>query len=217
MNLNIASSNFEDNSSLNGGAIYFDKIVNDKEQDHIIEISDTKFINNKAEYFGGGIYSDFVGMKSSKLNNVEFSTNHAYAGGAVYTERNKENTLFNVVDKENVIFINNISESHGDDYASGPSLINLMTEVDKITITSGQLYPLRFNIVDEYSQLIYDYSKYYSNIIINAEYNSENENIDDDDDSYNNENKIIGNICNFSKGILTLYFIFKFYYYYYFN
>ncbi|OUM60769.1 hypothetical protein PIROE2DRAFT_13407, partial [Piromyces sp. E2] len=172
LNLNIESSIFEDNESSNG-----------------------------AEYFGGGIYSDFVGLKSSKLNNVEFTKNYAYAGGALYTTNNNEETMFNVYDKENVIFNNNTSESHGNNYATGPYMINLMSEVNQVSITSGELYPLKFNIVDEYNQLIYDYYKYYSSIYISVEnYDYNNE----EDSYYNNnddihENKMTGNICIFSK------------------
>eukprot|EP00833_Pecoramyces_ruminatium_P000369 jgi/Orpsp1_1/1174401/evm.model.c7180000049960.1 len=112
-------------------------------------------------------------------------------------ENNNNYKLINVNDK-NIKYINNTSESHGNNYATDPYMINLLTEnIENITLKSGDLFPLKFNIIDEFDQIIEDMSKLYSNIILKMDI----ENLDEN----NKKNiKLIGNMCFYSKGMCEL-------------
>lgn len=161
----------------------------------------TNFTRNNADYFGGAIYSDFNSLNLSKIENIYFIENHAYAGGAIYTNNNCNNTLFDVYNKK-ITYNDNKSGSHGDNFATGPHIINNMTQQNlnqnKITITSGESFPLEFILNDEYSQNVYDMSKYYSNIFLKLVQD------DDKDDNEELDFKINGNICYFSKGNINI-------------
>lgn len=189
--MTISSSIFEGNQAQNGGAIYFNKIeTNENRKNSSISIVDTIFRNNVAKYFGGAMYSDFEGLNGAHINNVNFTSNKAYSGGAVYTSYNKNKTLFDVFNK-NINYTNNFSESHGNDYASDPYMIYLKDDDNKnITLKSGNIFPLEFNITDQFDQYVNDISKYYPNIGINV-------NID----NINSNCSIFRNTCYFSKGI----------------
>ncbi|OUM65974.1 hypothetical protein PIROE2DRAFT_6964, partial [Piromyces sp. E2] len=178
-----------------GGALYFNKGINDEESNNnnSITITNTTFKNNTADYFGGAIYSDFEGLYVADINNVDFISNRAYSGGAIYTSYNKNKTLFNVFN-EKIKYENNSSESHGNDYALSPYLINLIKGTPpEIIIKSGNSFPLEFNLKDQFNQYVNDISRYYSNIVLNA-------NIENMDNYTNIEYNVLGNTCYFSDG-----------------
>lgn len=191
--MNINSTIFENNVGLNGGAIYFNQSTK-KNIDGSFNIVNTTFINNEAFYYGGAIYSDYEGLNLSKIQKVNFRENHAYAGGALYTNKNSEYTLFNVYTNE-IQYQNNTSESHGINFATAPYTIIESGQIlsdDILKMTSGEGYSFQFYVIDEYDQKVRDISKFYSNIILKIT----NENQD------NERIKFINNECYFSEGKL---------------
>lgn len=133
-------------------------------------------------------------MDLTNIKNVIFTENKAYAGGALYSNNNKNCIFFNINDKDNIKFLNNTSESHGKEYATRPYIIKLVAiSKEQLNIASGEAVSFKFSLFDEYNQLIIDISRFYPNIYIYA-FNNDN-NLDEIPDNY-----IIGNICNFSNG-----------------
>ena len=197
LNLTITSSIFEENKAQNGGAIYFNEGISDENNNNnSIIIKDTIFKNNVVDYFGGAIYSDFEGLSITNIENVEFISNKAYSGGAVYTSNNKNKTLFDVYNK-NINYIDNIAESHGNDYATNPYMINLINKnVRNIVIKSGSTFSLEFDLKDQFNQYVNDISKYYSNI--GLETYITNDNINQTDYA------MLKNTCYFYRGISFL-------------
>ncbi|WP_323735815.1 right-handed parallel beta-helix repeat-containing protein [Methanosphaera sp. ISO3-F5] len=55
-----------------------------------LEISNSNFINNDANFFAGAI---LIQNSQSKINNTYFSSNRAYAGGAIYYDGDDKSTL----------------------------------------------------------------------------------------------------------------------------
>jgi len=203
--MNISSCIFENNNAMNGGAIYMDEniIKNNISIDNNdiirnIEIKDTVFIKNNVQYYGGAIFINSKIYDESNIRNISFIDNSAYAGGALYMNGDNISILYQNNDDDNIRYINNTSESHGNNVATGPYFINHL-HLDDITIKSGETIPLNFILTDKFNQTVNDISKYYSNIILNI-------NIDEDEGNYldidQNNFKIMGNICNFSKGCL---------------
>jgi len=189
--MEISSTIFEDNYALNGGALYISGPLNDNNNKQIdIEIFNSQFLSNKALYYGGAIYLNSNNYDLSKIKNLNFMKNSAYAGGSIFFNSNNF-TLFEMK-KNEVKFINNTSESHGNNIATKPYMVHLITSIsEEISIKSGIIYPLLFELDDQFDQIIVDESKYYSNInihIINI-----NNDIDDDI-------MIKGNSCIFHKG-----------------
>jgi len=208
LNLTITSSIFEENRAQNGGAIYFNEGINDENNNNnnninnnnnnnnSITIKDTTFKNNIADYFGGAIYSDYEELYITNIENVEFISNKAYSGGAIYTSNNKNKTLFDVYNK-NINYIDNIAESHGNDYATDPYMINLINEnIRNIVIKSGSTFSLEFDLKDQFNQYVNDISKYYSNI--GLETYITNDNINQTDYA------MLKNTCYFYRGISFL-------------
>eukprot|EP00833_Pecoramyces_ruminatium_P007738 jgi/Orpsp1_1/1181770/evm.model.c7180000078520.1 len=196
LNINITSSVFCNNYAMNGGVIYFNKKLSNNNINNI-NIADSVFSKNNAKYYGGVIYSNIEALNLSKISNTTFNENHAYAGGILYLNNINNYTFFDVKDKnKNIKFIDNISESHGNEFASGPSVKTLITgKTKEITVRSGEIFPLEYKLIDEFDQIIKDISKYYSNIILKI-YN--------DDENENEKNILYGNTCHFFKGICNL-------------
>jgi len=123
-------------------------------------MKNTNFIKNKAEYFGGAIFSDYNNLINSNIKNTSFIENYAYAGGAIYIKQHLNYSLFNIYDN-NISYINNTSESHGPNVATDPYIIKLIDNSDlkNLTITSGESHSLKFQLFDELDQTIFDYSK----------------------------------------------------------
>ncbi|ORY18280.1 hypothetical protein LY90DRAFT_517451 [Neocallimastix californiae] len=192
--IKISSSSFINNYALNGGVMYlYDRKLNDikKNNDFILEIYDSSFIKNNANYFGGVFNIEANSLKILNMKNLNFTKNSAYAGGILYS-----NTInFNNFQKD-IISMNNIAESHGNEYASSPYMVNLnTTNSNEISVKSGDKYPLTFVLKDKFNQTVTDVSRYYSNMILT---------IYDDNDKNIENIKITGNICSFSKGICEL-------------
>ncbi|OUM67071.1 hypothetical protein PIROE2DRAFT_5559, partial [Piromyces sp. E2] len=191
-------NNIVRNNAISGGAIYMNEssIKRENSDNTIkIDIKNTLFFKNKAKYYGGAVYSDINEFDTLNIKNVSFIENNAYAGGAIYI--NGSNASLFQYNNENFSFKNNTSESHGNDLATGPYLINYSLNLNQTSIKSGEALPIEFTLTDKLNQTVNDMSKYYSNIILSI-------NIDkNEEEGYeyeNNDIKIIGNVCNFSKG-----------------
>ena len=195
--MKISSSLFENNNAFYGGAIYLYQennyiedgtSSNNNDENINFEITDSIFQNNNANYYGGAL---FINTKSINLNNLKNNTfigNKAYAGGAIYTsidkinDSNNEKNIKSQFKSNKVNFDNNISESHGNDYASNPLMINTVlssTNKNGNKIKSGETYSLSFNMTDIYGQIVKDMSKYYNNFMISLK-NKNEENSNDD-------------------------------------
>ncbi|OUM66752.1 hypothetical protein PIROE2DRAFT_5964 [Piromyces sp. E2] len=196
LNLNIYSSVFEYNHAVNGGVLYFKKSITNK-NNNLIKLQNSIFSYNNVDYFGGVIYSNLENLNIVDIKNTTFKENYAYSGGGFYinNENNVNYKLFQA-NNSNIIYIDNKSESHGNDYATDPfKILSLNNNIEKINIKSGESYSLKFNVIDEYGQIVKDISKYYSDIILKIS-EDENENLEN--------KKLTGNVCYFSRGICEL-------------
>ncbi|OUM67073.1 hypothetical protein PIROE2DRAFT_5561 [Piromyces sp. E2] len=196
LNMKIISTIFEKNYASYGGSIYLKQLGNNHYRNNIL-ILNSKFIKNQAKYFGGAIYSDSVYFNSLNLTegkNVSFTENHAYSGGALYFNNIDNVDSFLIKESlDKLSYNNNTSESHGNKYATNPYSINTVSYNSKeIIIKSGELFPLEFILVDKFNQTVYDISKYYSNVMLTI--------YDEDITKNENDIKIEGNTCNFTKG-----------------
>lgn len=142
---------------------------NDYNFDYTINISNNIFKENRAENYGGAIYSEiytpFSSISSSKEN--EFQNNKAgVLGGAIYTQNSRE---YNILDIEQNSFINNTANDYANNYNSKPSYILLNSTFDEWDdrITSGDYLPMMFVLYDEYDNIM-EINDYYYNIIMKA-------------------------------------------------
>ncbi|ORX53824.1 hypothetical protein BCR36DRAFT_283869, partial [Piromyces finnis] len=200
----INNSEFENNKGLNGGVMYFGKEKNENENEnnkHELNIKNTNFINNKSKYFGGVIYSKYKNLHSLIASNTKFINNYAgVAGGALFSPNYPQYYLF---DYNNCEFMDNKAESHGNDYATNPSLIKLLND-DKYhdyKMKSGSYLPISFLIYDSYENIIHDHYHYYSDIYIKVlvekiNYNSKGKS-NDNDNNYGEISILKGNIGSF--------------------
>ncbi|KAG4088500.1 hypothetical protein H8356DRAFT_1280889 [Neocallimastix lanati (nom. inval.)] len=199
--MKILSSVFENNYGINGGVIYFGQSNNHLNK-NTIELVDLIFNKNRAEYFGGVIFSDYEYLNFQNIRNVTFTENHAYAGGVVYIDnensKNDENNIENkfiFMENKNFKYIHNTAESHGNNYATDPYMTDLLkSDINNFVIKSGDSFPLKFNLTDEFNQIIKDESKLYSNMGLKISIANED----------NNKYKLNGNMCFFSNGICDL-------------
>jgi len=201
--MNIKSSIFENNNSHDGSVIYLKKQKNiDKNYTKIMEIFNSSFIKNHAEYFGGVFYIDDY-LDTINIKESKFEKNKAYAGSIFYFNQimNITSNIYKEFEKKNSVNDNSI-ESHGKIYASKPYRINWLNKnknLSKIIIKSGETYPLRFELVDYFNQNVIDRSKYYLNPVINIR----EENIMTDNEiklQYENDIVFKGNSCHFENG-----------------
>eukprot|EP00833_Pecoramyces_ruminatium_P000891 jgi/Orpsp1_1/1174923/evm.model.c7180000051977.1 len=166
LHLVISFSLFEDNYALNGGSIYM-KNENIIDNDYRLEILNSKFVENKAEVFGGAIYNDIYRFNTLRIKETYFIKNSAYIGGAIYTNFNNISVLNDYINDNKSKFINNISESHGNDYGTRPyKIICTTNSTNEVTVASGDEIPVEFIIYDAFNQKIIDNLKLYSNIAI---------------------------------------------------
>ncbi|ORX53830.1 hypothetical protein BCR36DRAFT_368851 [Piromyces finnis] len=114
----------------------------------------------------GVIYSKYKNLHSLIASNTKFINNYAgVAGGALFSPNYPQYYLF---DYNNCEFMDNKAESHGNDYATNPSLIKLLND-DKYhdyKMKSGSYLPISFLIYDSYENIIHDHYHYYSDIYI---------------------------------------------------
>ena len=82
--MDISCSTFNNNTSIDGGAIY---ITGTGEGNHGFKIDDCKFSGNKARGIGGTIYVMWTGPEHYLINISDsvFNHNRAGTGGAIYT------------------------------------------------------------------------------------------------------------------------------------
>jgi len=204
LDLNINSSVFEYNNANNGGVMYFSRSLKHNNANEI-KLYNSIFSNNKADYFGGVIYSNYEKLQIVDTLNTTFKENHAYSGGGFYFNynNNANHEILNLNDTK-IEFVNNTSESHGNDYATDTYMIlSLNDGIKGFNIKSGESYSLKFNVIDEYNQIIRDISKYYSNIILKISENDDQDSMNLDSSSV--KKKFTGNICYFSNGIFFLF------------
>jgi len=159
--------------SENGGAIFINtnenttknkKINNEliNNDQNYISLDKCTFYNNKANVFGGAIYST---LKNNTFNDTLFKFNDAkILGGALYLYYNefenieKANFLHELY---NVTYINNTAQSLENKYSSNPSQVILESEYKNIIVKSGSGIPFNFKIVDYFNNIIEDKSRFF--------------------------------------------------------
>ncbi|OUM57168.1 hypothetical protein PIROE2DRAFT_17919, partial [Piromyces sp. E2] len=162
---NIVNSDFINNKGINGGAIYFG-INESNHNKNELNFTNTNFIGNKSTYFGGAIYSNYKNLNLLNANNITFIKNYAgVAGGALFSPNLPKQNLFHYDQRD---YNENYAESHGNDIATHPSLIELknINQYNNTIIKSGSYLPLKFEIFDSFGNFVSDYNKYYSDILI---------------------------------------------------
>jgi len=214
--ISIYDTKFINNQALHfGGAIYseFDDIK-------LLIEKNLQFIENHA-YAGGAIYINNNNNKAINKSNTDINTNTTIitSNNKIITrnfnenfnisnysyfaeENNNINSIINsenaydiinvLRNNNNIIYSNNTSESHGENYASGPYLINQSFDYGNHSrFGSGESFPLSFNLVDIFDNEIVDVSKYFQSIELDL------------DIEYNNTDivsRVSGNRCFFDKG-----------------
>ncbi|ORX82804.1 hypothetical protein BCR32DRAFT_292364 [Anaeromyces robustus] len=206
MNLTLTSNSFENNKSINGGALYIKNENNNEnnENNNIIKIEDNIFENNIAENFGGALYSEYNQFYIAKTKKNKFIDNNAgIMGGGIYSPNTISKNLFNL---KNSIFINNTVNGYINDYTSEPSYILVDRTIKKdyyYTITTGEHFPLIFTLYDEFNNIIEDITKYYSSLSIKIELEKIDDTSSIDKTNYNTKETFYNlnyNICSFIKG-----------------
>lgn len=209
MNIKLISNNFTNNEAVNGGALYFSNKNNVNKIDsyyyYKIEnlIKDNIIEENTADNFGGGIYSEYNQFKNSKVeNNIIINNKAGILGGGLFSLKPVNETLF---DLTNCKIKNNTVNSLTDEYSSNPYLLSLKTKINKNEneITTGDYFPLIFNVKDNFGNIVYDVTKFYSSMTLKILLNeiSEDGIIDYSD---NSNYYIEGNIGLFINGKFDL-------------
>jgi len=162
LNLSIESSRYISNAAVNGGALYLDKtLINNNFQSNI-KLTNVTFQSNIAYDYGGALYSDYDKLYVAEIQDVNFNKNIAnIAGGAIFVpnEYNKKS-----LDISKCNFVNNIGETHGNDFTTEVSYIKLSNTDINTIIKSGDYIPLKFSLYDEYGKFIFDKFNIYSGI-----------------------------------------------------
>ncbi|OUM60238.1 hypothetical protein PIROE2DRAFT_14054 [Piromyces sp. E2] len=191
---------------MNGGALYLSDGSNiDFTNDKPINFENNEFQENYADFFGGAIYSEFSKLNTASVKECIIKNNHAgIMGGGIYSPKSISQTLFSLDD---VMFKNNKVYSNDDNYSSKPSYITLDTKFDShpLNFTTGANIPLLFSLHNDFDNIVYDYTKYYSitlkvSLIRKNEIANENYDEDEDKKSVN----LIGNVGTFVYGICEL-------------
>ncbi|OUM63849.1 hypothetical protein PIROE2DRAFT_9518, partial [Piromyces sp. E2] len=213
--LQLSSNIFYNNTAANGGALYLTdgKMIDEEEENNrkIIMNNNTLYYN-KAENFGGGIYSECskLYLSSTTTKNTIIYNKAGIIGGGLYSPSNVNKTTFNI---EKWSIKNNTVNSQIDNIGSKPSFITLDTKLptynknNEITVTTGDKISLKFVLHDEYGNRFIDTTNYYSSLIlklslqkimVNSEGKNENDYyiIEDNNGVYNNKQfKLMGNSC----------------------
>ncbi|OUM62398.1 hypothetical protein PIROE2DRAFT_61916 [Piromyces sp. E2] len=188
--MNIYNSHFTNNEGLNGGALYLSNNEKPDTNDAEISMKNVYFNNNKANSFGGAIYSDYNDFYLTDAINIRLINNTAeIAGGALYSPSHGNKTLLYY---EDLYLESNIGKSHGNDISSPPSYILSKNEYNNtITISSGSYLSFVFNIYDENNNILKDNNNYFTFISVNSVINSTQN---------NGYFQITGKECNFYYG-----------------
>jgi len=194
----MSNNKFINNKAINGGALYFKEKQTNNDNEKIINFKNNVFENNEAEEFGGAMYIDLNNNYiMNNDNNIICSNKAGIQGGGIYfVHLGKE--LF----KPNKDKIEgNLAFSNENNYVTKPSLISLITPLDKqpINIITGDLFPLSFILKDEFNNTIEDITEYYSYLGIKVIIEEKTDILDT-----TNVNPI-ANFCSFINGILYIY------------
>jgi len=186
MELHLSSNNFEGNSAINGGALYFadspEEYVFEK---HDMNIRNNTFIRNSVKDYGGAIYSDYSWMYLVSAKNNNFTGNTAgIVGAGLFAPRMVLKTIFNM--NNNTFMDNKVAGSYPNDYSSYPTYINLTSNIKTSSIHSGDMFPLNFTLYDDFGNVFEDFNKFYSSITLKVFMIKRNnpEGDDDNDEDY---------------------------------
>ncbi|OUM63122.1 hypothetical protein PIROE2DRAFT_61476 [Piromyces sp. E2] len=202
MDLYLDSNKFYNNEAINGGAIYFSerKITEESNNSAIITIKNNNFYENKANEFGGAIYSKYnqLYMASAQNNNIT-NNKSGIMGAGIYSPNYVNKNLFDI---SNCHFENNLVNSFKDNYSSEPAYITLNTTINNENIINvGDYFPLNFYLYDEFNNIFNDITKHYSlmSLRLILKTNDNNENLSNNRNSVNNY-YLTGNVGSFING-----------------
>jgi len=201
MDLSLNSNVFINNNGDNGGAIYFGNEISniDDMNNPTVNINNNIFKENKAERFGGAIYSNYHKLGQATVNDNQIVYNEAgISGGGIYSPNSINETLF---DMTKIKIENNTVDSFIDNYSSKPLYIMLNSN-ETISVNVGEYIPLMFSLYDDFDNIIIDITKYYS--FLSLKLVMVETDFSDIDNSY-----ILGNVGSFIKGIYNNIFIIK--------
>jgi len=201
MDLSLNSNIFINNNGDNGGAIYFGNEISniDDMNNPTVNINNNIFQENKAERFGGAIYSNYHKLGQATVNDNQIVYNEAgISGGGIYSPNSINETLF---DMTKIKIENNTVDSFIDNYSSKPLYIMLNSN-ETISVNVGEYIPLMFSLYDDFDNIIIDITKYYS--FLSLKLVMVETDFSDIDNSY-----ILGNVGSFIKGIYNNIFIIK--------
>jgi len=160
---------FSKNKAINGGVLYIKDAINENEPLSVttdnswIYFENNLFENNIAENFGGAIYMDLrkEHVFEWKGQNV-ISTNEAgMTGGGIYFSKCPNDLVQSM--KENLVMKNNLVNRQVNDFIYKPFFVKL-EEYSKAPIYSGEYFPLKFGVYDQFGNKIIDGAQYYSQI-----------------------------------------------------
>jgi len=209
---NLNTNIFRNNHGINGGALYISSNENIKNRinessnkirdiNNDINFENNIFSENKAENFGGAIYSTFNKLYlTNSVNNSIIENNAGIMGGGVYTPNLKDQNMFDIT---KFLIENNKVNTHINDYSTKPYSISLNSSIEnnKYEIISGDSISLKFSLLDEYENLIEDITKYYTSLTLKLILKNINKDDDDDDESYLfKDYRMMGNIGTFIYG-----------------
>ncbi|ORX45799.1 hypothetical protein BCR36DRAFT_414396 [Piromyces finnis] len=185
-NIIIKNSKFNKNHCYNNGGVInlIDNINSPKDYTKLIDIDNSIFDNNKANYFGGLLYANVYYPFKLNMTNSRISNNHAgVAGGFIFFEqinnRIKDISLFVKDKKYNNTIQNNTATSHGDEFATHPSKF-ILSDNDNTEIYSGGFISLTLELQDDFGNRVNDSEKIYSDIGVQTElYDTQNEKVKD--------------------------------------
>jgi len=160
-------------------------------------------MNNTANNFGGGIYSEF---KLNGINNIITGNKAGIMGGGIYIPKYLNEPINCSM---NCTIRNNKVNSYNDDYSSIPYSISLSTELKEIytNITTGTFFPLLFRVNDIFGNKLNDVTKYYSSMILKVilkNENFENVNVNYKNSDFNSNYDLKGNIVSLINGQFDL-------------
>ncbi|OUM69116.1 hypothetical protein PIROE2DRAFT_3009, partial [Piromyces sp. E2] len=167
------NSEFNNNTSYNNGGVL--SITSNNRNDNIqnsnikLTLINSILTENVAKYFGGVFYLNMNNTYDYlfNINNNLFENNTAGVAGGVFFFANYFQKYKPQDFQNNNFFKNNNANSHGNKFASNPSIIqyNDTNELkEEFKVISGN--PINFNIQvhDGFNNLIVDNEKYYSNL-----------------------------------------------------
>ena len=173
--MNITNSIFTSNLSHSNGGVISIMSRNDDDDDiqnsnNQLTLLNSTLSENSARYFGGVFYIN-INNKNDYLFDINdnlFENNTAGVAGAVFFLSNNYQKYQPEEFMDYNKFYNNHANSHGDNFASNPSII-YYNDTNKLSnkplkLISGNSINFNVQLYDEFNHLIDDKEKYYSNI-----------------------------------------------------